>query len=310
MTERVLRLLRVGRSVSNLDCAIAFYSDALDFSLVNETQIDDPALGELMGIPGMRAHTATLRLGQQEIALTAFDPPGRAYPPKSRTTDQWFQHLAIVVSDMEAAYAGLCRHFFTAITEGGPQQLPPNAGSVTAFKFRDPDGHPLELLHFPAGSGDALWQQKRGGRDVFLGIDHSAITVADAAQSTDFYSRLLGFGVAARSINSGTEQVSLDHAPDVRMNVVALEPTEAQTPHVELLGYERPAGRPVPVDVKSNDILADWLVLEVHDLPRLVQVLEFEGVEFVSPGIVTLVNGLRSAFVRDPTGHLLMFRQA
>ncbi|MGH8273115.1 MAG: VOC family protein [Gammaproteobacteria bacterium] len=301
------RLLQVGRTVSDLDGAIAFYRDALGFSFVEEIQIDDPAWGELMGIPGASARTATLRLGEQQIALTAFDPPGRAYPPESRTTDQWFQHLAIVVADMDAAYERLCRQPFAAISEGGPQQLPPNAGSVTAFKFRDPDGHPLELLHFPAGNGDAEWQQKPG---VFLGIDHSAITVANADQSIDFYTRLLGFDVAGRSVNTGAEQVRLDHAPDVCVNVVALEPIEAQTPHVELLGYEWPAGRPVPAGVNPNDILADRLVLEIDDLPHLVRILEAEGVEFVSPGIVTLGDGRRSALARDPTGHLLLFTQA
>lgn len=307
MTERVLRLLRVDRSVSNLDRAIAFYCDALGFFVVSETRIYDPAWGELMGVPAMHAHMATLRLGEQQIVLTAFDPPGRAYPPKSGTTDQWFQHIAIVVADMKAAYARLSQHPFVAISNGGPQQLPPNTGSVTAFKFRDPDGHPLELLHFPAGTGDACWQH--GGRGVFLGIDHSAITVADADRSTDFYTRLLGFDVAARSINSGTEQVRLDDAPNVRVNVVALEPAEAHTPHVELLGYERPAGRPVPADAKSNDIIADRLVLEVDNLSRLVQVLEAEDVKFVSPGIVTSGDGVRLGLVRDPTGHLLLLTQ-
>ena len=32
----------------------------------------------------------------------------------------------------------------------GPQLLPPSTGSVTAFKVRDPDGHPLELSYNPA----------------------------------------------------------------------------------------------------------------------------------------------------------------
>ncbi|MGH8426942.1 MAG: VOC family protein [Gammaproteobacteria bacterium] len=309
MTGRshVLRLRRIGRNVSDLARAIAFHRDALGFSLINETRIDDPAWGELMGIPNVRVHAATLRLGEQEIELTAFDPPGRAYPPESGSTDLWFQHLAIVVANMDVAYARLCRHVFTAITEGDPQQLPPNTGSVTAFKFRDPDGHPLELLYFPPGTGDACWQPKQC---VFLGIDHSAITVADAAESIDFYTRLLGLHVAARSINSGAEQARLDHAPDVRVNVVALEPAEAHTPHVELLGYERPAGRPFPAGIKPNDILADRLVLEVDDLPRLVQVLEAENLMFVSPDMVTANDGRRVALVHDPTGHLLLFTQA
>lgn len=306
MSGHVRRLLRIGRNVSDLARAIAFYRDALGFKLVNETRIDDPVRGELMGIPGIHGHAAVLRLGEQEIELTAFDPAGCAYPRDSRTTDCWFQHLAIVVADMDAAYARLCRYSFQAISEDGPQRLPPNTGAVTAFKFRDPDGHPLELIHFPPRTGEANWQRKQ---NLFLGVDHSAITVADSEGSVDFYTRLLGFDVAGHSTNTGAEQARLDHAADVRVSVVALQPHEPGPPHVELLGYERPAGRPFPPKVASNDVLADRLVLEVNDLPNLVQVLETAGVAFVSPGMVTASDGQRSAFARDPTGHLLLFTQ-
>ncbi|MGR6034281.1 MAG: VOC family protein [Candidatus Nitrosoglobus sp.] len=301
--SRVLRLLRVSRNVSNLAEAIAFYSGALGFSVTNETLIDDPAWGELMGIPGARGYAATLRLGEQELELLAFDPPGGPYPAASRSTDLWFQHLAIVVADMEAAYAQLFRHPFIAISEHGPQRLPPNTGSVIAFKFRDPDGHPLELIQFPPGAGYAGWQQKQG---IFLGIDHSAIDVANMDQSLDFYTGSLGLSVASRSINSGPAQERLDHAPDVVVEVLALHPNIEGPPHLELLGYEKPTGRPIPASVKANDLLADRLVFQVDELPHLVAALSAENTEFISPSIVTLRDGHPAALLRDPTGHLLM----
>lgn len=36
-------------------------------------------------------------------------------------------------------------------------RLPESSGGVTAFKFRDPDGHPLELLAFPDGKVPSRW---------------------------------------------------------------------------------------------------------------------------------------------------------
>jgi hypothetical protein len=36
----------------------------------------------------------------------------------------------------------------------------PRNGSVQAFKFRDRDGHPLELLYFPPGQGRPIWHQQ------------------------------------------------------------------------------------------------------------------------------------------------------
>lgn len=305
MTVGVHRLLRIERTVSDLSVAVGFYGDALDFTVAAETRSDDPVRSTSMGVKSVHEQVATLRLGEQEIALTTFDPPGRAYPPESGATDCWFQHLAIVVSDMDAAYARLCRHPFTAITQNGPQRLPPNTGSVTAFKFRDPDGHPLELIHFPPGTGDPIWQRKRSERNVFLGVDHSALTVADTAESIDFYTRLLGLEAAARSTNAGAAQARLDNLPaDVRVNVVALQPQESGPPHIELLDYERPAGRPFPTHVRPIDILADRLVLEVDDLSRLKQALAAENIPFTAPD-----DGRCSLVARDPTGHMLLFTQ-
>jgi catechol 2,3-dioxygenase-like lactoylglutathione lyase family enzyme len=203
---------------------------------------------------------------------------------------------------MEKAYANLCRYPFDAITMHGPQRLPPNTGSVTAFKFRDPDGHPLELIHFPAGVGDAGWQKKRGD---FLGIDHSAISVADVPRSIDFYTRLLGMSVGLRSVNSGMEQERLDGVRGAVVDVVALQPPDGGPPHVELLGYRCPVARRVRRRTRSNDVIADRLVFKVDDLPQLVAALEKESIEFVSAGVVTLRDGGRAALARDPTGHIL-----
>ena len=99
-----------------------------------------------------------MRLGDQEIALVRFSARGRPYPPGSRSDDLWFQHLAIVVSNMDAAYAHLSSHpGWRPVSEGGPQLLPPMNGAVRAFKFRDPDGHPLELIWFPPDQGRSVW---------------------------------------------------------------------------------------------------------------------------------------------------------
>ena len=102
-------------------------------------------------------------------------------------SDLCFQHFAIVVADMALAYRRLCSvSGWTAISIDGPQRLPPSSGGVSAFKFRDPDGHPLELLAFPDGRWPAQWRARSNG-DLALGIDHSAISVSDSARSIAFY---------------------------------------------------------------------------------------------------------------------------
>jgi len=60
----------------------------------------------------------------------------------------------------------------------GPQRLPEwnkNSAGIWAFYFKDPDGHPLEILQFPPDKGLDRWH--RPSDTMFLGIDHTAIVV-------------------------------------------------------------------------------------------------------------------------------------
>ena len=298
MNGRVLRLRRISRNVGDLARLVAFYRGALDFELLEQRHVDAPAWGELMGLPGARAQVARLRLGMQELELVAFDPPGRPYPTESNAADLCFQHLAIVVADMAAAHAQLARHPVTPISEHGPQTLPPNTGGVTAFKFRDPEGHPLELTRFPASVGAPYWQAARG---LFLGIDHSAIAVADAATAAAFYTRM-GWHVAGRSHNRGLGQERLDGLPDAQVDVVGLEAAQGGPPHLELLGYRVPAGRRLLPSPASNDLVADRLVMEVDDVDALSKRLAEAG----KVPAVARCEGRDTALLQDPSGHRLV----
>jgi catechol 2,3-dioxygenase-like lactoylglutathione lyase family enzyme len=166
----------------------------------------------LTGVFGTNVRVANLQLGTERIQLVQFiTPKGRSYPDDSRSNDNWFQHAAIVVQDMDAAYDRLSRFKIRQISTE-PQRLPDwnkNAAGIKAFYFRDPDRHPLELIYFPPGKGDRRWHQH--GNDLFLGIDHTAVAVEDTDRSLGFYRDALGFHVAGESLNYGTEQEHLNH---------------------------------------------------------------------------------------------------
>jgi catechol 2,3-dioxygenase-like lactoylglutathione lyase family enzyme len=299
MSGRALRLVRVGLTVTDLGRAAAFYTGALGFEAVEAPREAAPDFAAALGIEGARVTVQRLRLGAQEIELAAFMPPGRPYPPGSTSTDLWFQHIAVVVGDMAAAHARVAAHGgATPISEGGPQVLPPSSGGVTAWKFRDPDGHPLELIAFPPGSGPEAWRD--APRDLLtVGLDHSAISVADAGRSAGFYEGALGLGRVSQQVNRGPEQDRLDGVPDAVVDVVALAPSDLATPHVELLGYRSPRGRAIPPDMRADDVAASRLVFETDDLPALAMALGVES-QVASPGATYLL-------ARDPDGHLLLF---
>ena len=234
------RLDRIALNVGDLDAAARFYAEALGFQMAREAA-DDPALARVLGVAAIR--TLRLRRGRQFLELSACTPGGAAIPAGCRSNDLRFQHCALVTDDMPAAYARLCRFDVTPISRAGPQTLP---GGIVAFKFRDPEGHPLELIAFPQPD-----PATRGG------IDHSAICVRNVAASETFYSHL-GLVEQSRQLNQGPAQDALDDLDAAMVDVVALAPA-IPSPHLELLGYRHPRPRVAPVPHRG-DRLATRLV--------------------------------------------------
>lgn len=305
----VRRVERISLTVADLARSEAFYCEALGFEPVGSAEWEGEALSELIGIAQLRAKSVFLRLGQQKIELVSFEPRGRDYPAHCSSADPWFQHFAIVVGDMRKAYAALLRRSdFAPISREGPERLPPNTGSVTAFKFRDPDGHPLELTMFPPGLGPKMWHVPHGGA-VFLGIDHSAIAVAATAESVAFYRDLLGLAVAFRSTNRGPEQERLDGLKSERVEITVMQPADPDSLHIELLEYPVAVRRNAQLQLNANDVAATRLWLRTDNLATLHGRLEAAGVSFISPRPVTFGAGCATMLVGDKDGHLLQLTE-
>jgi catechol 2,3-dioxygenase-like lactoylglutathione lyase family enzyme len=261
-------------TVSAIERSVAFFRDALDFEPAREDVVADE-------VSGAGVRRARLTLGHECVELS--EPLGgvrRPVPADSRSNDRWFQHVAIVVRDMDRAYAGLeARHVVHASIE--PQTLPawnPGAAGIRAYYFKDPDGHTLELIWFPAGKGAARWHAPSSER-LFLGIDHTAVASGDTSASLAFYVGRLGLHVAGGSENYGPEQERLNAVPGAHLRITTLRADDG--PGIELLEYLEPrTGRPMPGDERADDA-AHWRTTLLAD-----------GIE--SP---------RS--LRDPDGHVM-----
>jgi len=302
----------VGITVSDMDRAVNFYSTVLLFEKVSDVEVAGDEFERLQGVFGARARVVTMRLGDERLELTEYlTPRGRPAPADARSNDRSFQHVAIIVNDMEQAYLWLRRHRVQHVSPG-PQQLPdwnPNAAGIRAFYFRDPDGHALEILQFPPDKGQPRWQ--RPSDRVFLGIDHTAIVVGDTEASLRFYRDTLGMAVVGGSENHGPEQERLNNVFGARLRITTLR--AAAGPAVELLEYLTPRdGRPYPGDARAND-LVHWQTIVTTPSPEAIyQTLRAGRHALVSPRVVALPDGplgFREAFLaRDPDGHALQFR--
>jgi catechol 2,3-dioxygenase-like lactoylglutathione lyase family enzyme len=302
----------IGITVGDLDRSVDFFTRVLSFEKLSETEVAGASYERLTGVFGARMRIARLRLGEEQVELTQYlAPEGRPIPVDSRSNDRSFQHIAIVVRDMDQAYQLLRRHKIRHASTG-PQSLPhanPNAGGIKAFYFKDPDGHPLEVIWFPPGKGDARW--KRPTERLFLGIDHTAIVVGDTERSLRFYRDLLGFQVAGRSRNYGIEQEHLNNVEGASLLITGLKAPAG--PGVEFLEYLAPAdGRPYPSDARANDLL-HWQTVVRVPAGEAVNLLATSGVALVSRGVTVLPDSSlgfrRGVMVRDPDGHAVLITE-
>jgi catechol 2,3-dioxygenase-like lactoylglutathione lyase family enzyme len=161
----------IGLTVGDLNRELFFYTNTLPFRLISLSELSGPDQDSLLGLKDVRLRIATLKLGDERITLTEhIGSAGKPIPPDSRSFDHWFQHIAIVVSDMDKAYDRLrelkVKHVSTA-----PQTLPDwnkKAAGIKAFYFRDPEDHVLEIIWFPLGKGDPKWHRSRQVKQAVL----------------------------------------------------------------------------------------------------------------------------------------------
>ncbi len=196
----------IGFTVADIERETAFFTKVLSFEKVSEFRVSGSEYDKMQGVFNANMRIIHLKLGEQVVELTQYvsPPTGRPIPIPSYSNDEWFEHLAIVVRDMDAAYKILQENNVQQIS-ANPITIPdsnPGAAGIKAIKFRDPEGHDLELIYLPAGKGDPAWQKPTNR--LFLGIDHTAMTVHNTEKGVTFYRDLLGFDVGGVTLQHGS----------------------------------------------------------------------------------------------------------
>lgn len=142
-----------------------------------------------------------------------------------------------------------------------------------------------------------MWAEARG---LFLGIDHSAVTVTDLDASLAFFRDGLGLTLETRGLNQGPEQAALDGVAAPVVDVIGLKPSGAPTPHVELLHYRVPKRTAASTPrITARDRASTRYVFAVADLDATVARLR--ALQSVHAIQVSQDHG--TAGVRGPDGH-------
>ena len=95
----------VSMTVANMEQSIKFYSEVLSFQKIEDIEVAGEDWERLQGVFGLRMRVVQMQLGEEKIGLMEYlTPQGRPVPVDSRSNDRWFQHMAIIVKDMDKAY--------------------------------------------------------------------------------------------------------------------------------------------------------------------------------------------------------------
>ncbi len=306
---QVVEVGAIGLTVSDMEQGLEFYQKVLGFKEVSDTEVYGSEYEHLQGVFGLRMRIVRLRLGEEFIELTEYlTPQGRPIPVDSRSNDHWFQHIAIVVSDMDSAYAHL-RKFNVKHASTAPQTIPvwnKEAAGIRAFYFRDPDLHYLEIIYFPPGKSNPKWQDSE--EKLFLGIDHTAIVVSNTENSLKFYRDLLGLRIAGQSENYGTEQEHLNNVFGARLLITGLKADKG--PGIEFLEYLSPGdGKFAPADIRANDIFHWQTNLIVNSDDNFENKIIRADINLVSPGFESvdreMIGFKKGLLIRDPDRHAM-----
>lgn len=301
---QVKRVDAVGFTVSDMDRSVKFYSEVLHFKKLSDVESNGEYWEKLFGVFGLRIRLVRMELGDETIELIDYlTSGGRNIPEDFKSNDLAFQHIAIVVSDMDSAYK-ILRSFNVTHVSTSPQTLPasiPAAAGIKAFYFQDPDKHNLEIIYFPKGKGQDKWQRSTG--KIFLGIDHTAIGVSNTANSHQFYQGILGLDRKGDSWNKGDEQAHLNNVEKASLHITGYRSPEGLG--IEFLEYLFPGpGRKYPPDTRADDLWSWHTSLHVADAEKLFNQLKAAGkYRFVSDGLLKTKNGAKAFIVRDPDGH-------
>jgi len=302
----------IGITVREMNRSVRFYEEVLGFRKVSDQEYSGPAQERLHALFGLHIRVVKMQLGDELIELTDYlTAGGRSIPEDQRSNDLFFQHIAIVVSDMDKAFAQLKKYPVEYVSTA-PQTLPVSntaAAGIKAFYFHDPDNHNLELIYFPTGKGNPKWQMASG--KIFLGIDHTAIGVRSTEKSLAFYQQLLGIERKGESWNSGTEQEHLNNVEGASLHITGLR--AASGPGVEFLEYLKPGpGKTYPADTRSDDLWFWQTVFSTSDVDALFRKLKASGCLFISNEPVMLEKDgvrLKAFLVKDPDGHAVLIKE-
>ena len=211
-----------------------------------------------------------LKLGDEYLQLTQYlSPRGRPAPADARSNDRWFQHVAIIVSDMDSAYARLRRFKVTAGVgrPAAPAEDDPERRRHPGVLLQGPRRPSARGAPVPAGQGRP--QVARSRRIVSSsGSTTPPSWSRDTGRSLAFYRDALGPPGCGREHElrdrAGAAEQRAGRPPAHHGSSRGRGPGH----RVPRVPRSRDDGRPYPRDERPNDLVHWQTTVSVPDARR------------------------------------------
>ncbi|HJY79785.1 MAG TPA: VOC family protein [Candidatus Binatia bacterium] len=142
------RLFHVNICVRDMERSIRFYQD-IGFTKVNDFTLDDPSVGDALGVKAKKLRGVFMRLGNDANApvldLVQFIDPPTQGQPYATLNNVGICRIAFTVDDIDKTYEELKTKKVEFVAPLKKVDGPGGA-KIGVVCFKDPDGTVLELI--------------------------------------------------------------------------------------------------------------------------------------------------------------------
>jgi catechol 2,3-dioxygenase-like lactoylglutathione lyase family enzyme len=136
----------IGITVPDIEATIRFFRDVLGAEISEPHLYDDPRIGTIIGIPGVRNIICQASVGGKRFELLQYVAPADRAAPRIRACDTGHFHIALKVDDIEAVIDRMRAHGFEPAN--AVQRGVGGAGLSAAYCY-GVDGLVFELIEYP-----------------------------------------------------------------------------------------------------------------------------------------------------------------
>ena len=136
---------------------------------------------------------------------------------------------------------------------------------------------------------------------LVINVHHTGIIVSHMERVLPFYRDILQCQVISEQIVSGKEIDNIVGLKNARIRIALLRVGQSDA-MLEIIHYLYPPSKPLPPDVKSNDMGVGHVAFTVSDMDKAYEELSRKGVKFFSPPQLNPDGKTTAVYFKDPDG--------